>query len=62
MPRKTAKELYAGAKVRRDDTGEVIKLAYVGRGTIRGTVLIQWNEGGRDKRVNVSPDREFDVV
>jgi hypothetical protein len=37
-------------------------LTYAGRRTIRGAMLIQWSEDGEDKRVNVSPGREFEVV
>ena len=54
MSRRTAGALQRGDKVRSQDTAEVIALTYVGRGTIRGAKLIQWNEDGGGKAIDSS--------
>jgi|SRR5580700_8121008 len=40
MPKKPAKALQVGDKVKREDTGDVLKLTHVGQRMITGTLLL----------------------
>lgn len=62
MPKKIAKLLQVGDKVKREETGAVVELTHVGRGIISGVLLIEWNSGGEHKYAYVSPDQEFEVL
>jgi hypothetical protein len=62
MPKKIAKLLQAGDRVRHEETGAVIELTHVGRGIDFRILFIEWNDGGGPKYAYVSPHQEFEVL
>jgi hypothetical protein len=62
MPKKIAKLLQYGDKIRRRDTGEILLLTHVGAGIVADVLLVEWYEGGEHKYAYVSPPEEFEVV